>query len=144
MFFLNILYDINFILFGNDTAFYLFYRILLMIPRSMVYRNPVYFLIVFAFLIVITTLRITYILQLSDESQRIPAKSKKTITHFFGTGAALFALGFLIWNIDNVFCVTLTTWKVSVGWPIAFLLESQFLCPLIGLAYTSLTLFFVR
>ena len=96
----------------------------------MVYRNPVYHQIVFASLIIVTTLRITYILQLSDASQRIPAKAKKTITHFFSTGAALFALGFLIWNIDNIFCHTLTIWKVSIGWPIAFLLEGQLLFPL--------------
>ena len=110
----------------------------------MVYRNPVYHQMVFASLIIITTLRITYILQLSDASQRIPAKAKKAITHFFSTGAALFALGFLIWNVDNIFCHTLTTWKVSIGWPIAFLLEGQFLFPLIVPAYTSLTLFCVR
>ena len=102
----------------------------------MVYRNPVYHQIVFASLIITTALRITYILQLSDASQRIPAKAKKTITHFFSTGAALFALGFLIWNVDNIFCHTLTTWKVSIGWPIAFLLEGQFLFPLIVPAYT--------
>lgn len=107
----------------------------------MIYRNPVYHQIVFASLIIITALRITYILQLSDASQRIPAKAKKAITHFFSTGAALFALGFLIWNIDNIFCHTLTNWKVSIGWPIAFLLEGQFLFPLIVPAYTFLTLF---
>ena len=89
----------------------------------MVYRNPVYHQIVFASLIVITTLRVTYLLNLSDASQRIPAKAKKTITRFFSTGSAMFALGFLIWNVDNTFCHTLTAWKVSIGWPIAFLLE---------------------
>lgn len=89
----------------------------------MVYRNPLYHQIVFASIVVITALRITYILQLSDAAQRIPAKAKKTITHFFSTGAALFALGFLIWNVDNTFCHTLTTLKVNIGWPIAFLLE---------------------
>ena len=104
----------------------------------MVYRNPVYHQLVFASLIVITTLRVTYILQLSDASHLIPAKAKKTITRFFGTGSALFALGFLIWNVDNAFCHTLTTWKVSIGWPIAFLLEGQFLSPVP--AYTFLTL----
>ena len=108
--------------------------------RSMVYRNPVYHQIVFASLIVITTLRVTYILQLSDASQRIPAKAKKTIIRFFSTGSALFALGFFIWNLDNIFCHTLTTWKVSIGWPVAFLLEGQFLFSLMFLHILSLTL----
>jgi len=92
----------------------------------MVYRNPVYHQIVFASMIFATALRITYILKLSDASPRIPAKAKKTIVHFFSIGAALFALGFLIWNMDNIFCHTLTTWKVNIGWPVAFLLEGEF------------------
>jgi Ceramidase len=96
----------------------------------MVYRNPVYHQIIFASLIIITALRITYILQLSDASHRIPAKARKAIIHFFSTGAALFALGFLIWNVDNIFCYTLTMWKVNIGWPVAFLLEGEFLLSL--------------
>lgn len=110
----------------------------------MVYRNPVYHQIVFASLIVITTLRVTYLLNLSDASQRIPAKAKKTITRFFSTGSVMFALGFLIWNVDNTFCHTLTAWKVSIGWPIAFLLEGQFFSPLIVSAYTSFNSFCAR
>jgi len=92
----------------------------------MVYRNPVYHQIVFASLIIITTLRITYILQLSDASTRIPAKAKKTIIHFFSTGTVLFLLGFLMWNLDNVFCHTLTMWKVTLGGRLLFLLEGVF------------------
>ena len=92
----------------------------------MVYRNPVYHQIVFASIIIATTLRVTYILRLSDASHRIPAKAKKTIVHFFSTGAAMFSLGFLIWNLDNNFCHTLTNWKVNIGWPAAFLLEGEF------------------
>ena len=93
----------------------------------MVYRNPVYHQIVFASIIIATALRITYVLKLSDASHRIPAKAKDTIVHFFSTGAVLFALGFLIWNLDNIFCHTLMKWKVSVGWPAAFLLEGEFI-----------------
>jgi len=91
----------------------------------MVYRNPVYHQIVFASIIIATALRITYVLKLSDASHRIPAKAKDTIVHFFSTGAVLFVLGFLIWNLDNIFCHTLMKWKVSVGWPAAFLLEGH-------------------
>ena len=91
----------------------------------MVYRNPVYHQIVFASLVIVTALRITYILRLSDVSHCIPAKAKKTITHFFSAGAAMFILGFLIWNVDNIFCHTLTMWKLNIGWPLAFLLEGE-------------------
>lgn len=37
----------------------------------------------------------------------------------------MFSLAFIIWNLDNVFCGTLTQWKRKVGWPFAFLLEGQ-------------------
>ena len=41
-------------------------------------------------------------------------------------GAGMFALGFFVWNMDNIFCDTLTRWKVFIGWPWAFLLEGIF------------------
>ncbi|KAF5312908.1 hypothetical protein D9619_002616 [Psilocybe cf. subviscida] len=55
----------------------------------------------------------------------IPPKKKSTIAAFFSTGAGLFALGFLVWNLDNIFCGALTKWKVGLGWPMAFLLEGH-------------------
>lgn len=35
----------------------------------------------------------------------------------------MFAFGFFVWNLDNIFCTTLTSWKQAIGWPVAFLLE---------------------
>ncbi|KAF8899059.1 ceramidase [Infundibulicybe gibba] len=61
----------------------------------------------------------------STFASRIPADKRATISQLFGTGAVLFASGFLIWNLDNIFCDTLTQWKVSIGWPAAFLLEGH-------------------
>ncbi|PPQ67926.1 hypothetical protein CVT25_000338 [Psilocybe cyanescens] len=91
----------------------------------MVNRNPVYHQVVFASLVISTTLRITYILQMTDAAVRIPEKKKKAIANVFSTGAGLFAFGFFLWNLDNIFCHTLTNWKVALGWPIAFLLEGH-------------------
>ncbi|KAF8167377.1 ceramidase [Crassisporium funariophilum] len=98
-------------------------------------RNPIYHQLVFAALVISTALRITHILQTHSTSSAssssspnpkpIPAKTRTTIANFFSTGAGLFALGFFIWNMDNVFCHTLTRWKVSLGWPAAFLLEGH-------------------
>jgi dihydroceramidase len=48
-----------------------------------------------------------------------------TIGKLFSKGAGMFALGFFIWNMDNIFCDTLTRWKVFIGWPRAFLLEGM-------------------
>ncbi|KAJ3480423.1 hypothetical protein NLI96_g8364 [Meripilus lineatus] len=39
------------------------------------------------------------------------------------SGAGIFALGFFVWNLDNIFCKTITRWKIAIGWPAAFLLE---------------------
>jgi len=90
-----------------------------------VYRNPVYHQVVFASLVLTTAVRITYILNWSDAAQRIPPAAKKTISELFGTGSVLFVLGFLIWNLDNIFCDFLTEKKLYVGWPFAFLLEGH-------------------
>ncbi|KAF9454200.1 alkaline phytoceramidase [Macrolepiota fuliginosa MF-IS2] len=89
------------------------------------YRNPIYHQVVFAIFILITAGRITYILKWSEAGERIPTDIKHTIGKFFGTGALLFAFGFLIWNLDNIFCDFLITQKLSLGWPSAFLLEGH-------------------
>jgi len=91
----------------------------------MAYRNPVYHQVVFASLVLSTAFRIAYILQKSEASRRIPDKKKSAIGKLFTTGAAIFALGFFIWNMDNLFCHILTRWKIAVGWPLAFLLEGH-------------------
>lgn len=69
------------------------------------------------------TFRITYLLKRSELAQHIPDHKKAIIGTLFSRGAAMFAVGFLIWNLDNIFCSTLTHWKVFVGWPRAFILE---------------------
>lgn len=103
----------------------------------MVNRNPVYHQAIFASLVIGTAMRITYILKYTDAAQRIPEQKKATIANFFTTGAVLFAVGFGVWNLDNVFCTQLTEWKVALGWPLAFLLEGTY-----GLL--SFRLFFCR
>ncbi len=90
---------------------------------SMVNRNPVYHQFVFGFLVITTVIRVMYILKYTDAAERIPQKKKADIANFFTTGAIMFATGFGVWNLDNVFCGYLTNWKLSLGWPWAFLLE---------------------
>lgn len=84
----------------------------------------------FATIVISVAVRITYLLQWSDDAPRIPEKKKADISRLFNSGAGLFALGFLVWNLDNLFCDALTKWKVSVGWPLAFLFEGE-LCELV-------------
>ncbi|TFK19965.1 phytoceramidase [Coprinopsis marcescibilis] len=89
------------------------------------YRNPVYHQVVFGTMVVSTAARVAYILQHSEASRRIPDKQKAVIGKLFSSGAILFALGFLLWNLDNGFCHRLTQWKLRVGWPQAFALEGN-------------------
>jgi dihydroceramidase len=79
---------------------------------------------VFAALVLLTGFRVTYLVRWSPHyTRKIPGAVREYILRMFWTGGALFLFGFLIWNLDNVFCGTLTQWKVAVGWPVAFLLE---------------------
>lgn len=95
--------------------------------NSYVYRNPIYHQVVFATTILITVGRIVYILKWSEAGERIPTEIKHSIAKLFGTGALLFAFGFLIWNLDNIFCDFLIEKKLLIGWPSAFLLEGEYL-----------------
>jgi len=90
-----------------------------------VYRHPIYHQVVFGATVVGTTARIWWILQKSEHAARIPARTKATIGTLFTIGAVLFATGFLLWNLDNGFCHSITRWKLSVGWPQAFALEGH-------------------
>ena len=91
--------------------------------NSIIYRNPVYHQVVFASLMIITAIRIHYLLTRSEASKRIPSEVRSLMGALYATGLGLFALGFFIWNLDNIFCPDLTRQKVAIGWPTAFLLE---------------------
>ena len=90
---------------------------------SYINRNPIYHQAVFATLMFTTTFRTIYLLRNGEDSKRLPQAQRTTIARLFSSGAATFAFGFLIWNLDNIFCNTVTQWKQAVGWPTAFLLE---------------------
>jgi dihydroceramidase len=93
-------------------------------PLSCMNPNPVYHQAVFATLVFATGFRVTYLIRWSPTyKSRTPDDVKRACLAMFWAGGGLFALGFAIWNLDNVFCDTLTRWKRAIGWPIAFLLE---------------------
>jgi dihydroceramidase len=89
------------------------------------YRNPVYHQVVFASIMLTVAFRLAYMLKHSKACSDIPSEARTTIQKLFGTGVALFIFGFLIWNMDNIFCISLTGIKRSLGWPAAFLLEGK-------------------
>jgi len=89
-----------------------------------IYRNPVYHQIVFATLMVFLVSRTVYLIH-SDISKNVPPVAKKRVGKIYQTGLLTFLAGFAIWNLDNIYCNTLTEWKQAVGWPAAFLLEGH-------------------
>jgi dihydroceramidase len=93
---------------------------------SVLYRNPVYHQVVFALLMLSTAVRVQYLLRRLEASKRVPNTVRALIGTLFTKGLGLFALGFFVWNLDNIFCTALTRQKVAIGWPIAFLLEGAF------------------
>lgn len=66
--------------------------------------------------------RTSYLLR-SDISKHVPSAAKKKVAKLYQIGLLTFLAGFAIWNVDNIFCNTLTEWKKAIGWPVAFLLE---------------------
>lgn len=60
-------------------------------------------------------------LAMSESSRRLRSNARRL--QFFGT--VTFLLGFLIWNIDNIFCGTLRVGRDIVGYPWALLLEGH-------------------
>jgi hypothetical protein len=91
--------------------------------HSAIYRNPVYHQVVFASLMLTTTIRTVYLIRVAGPAKHIPTSVTSTIVKIYWSGLGIFLTGFLVWNLDNIFCELLTTWKSSIGWPIAFLLE---------------------
>jgi dihydroceramidase len=75
---------------------------------------------------VATLFREGYLLTWFEASKTIPDKKKAVITEVLRTGAFLFLFGFIIWNLDNIFCDSWTRVKLAVGWPAAFFMEGRF------------------
>ena len=109
---------------------------------SAIYRNPVYHQVVFATLMISLALRTMYLIN-SDISKSVPSAVKKRVSRIYQTGLLIFLAGFVIWNVDNIYCGTLTEWKRAVGWPAAFFLEGvnsfRFLCQYLPLKPTNRT-----
>ncbi|KAF7303201.1 hypothetical protein MKEN_01283800 [Mycena kentingensis (nom. inval.)] len=88
-------------------------------------RNPIYHQVVFAALLLTIAFRIYYLLAWSKVGKRVPAEKRREVATMFGSGVVQFVSAFVIWNLDTIFCDTITEWKVALGWPTAFLLEGH-------------------
>jgi hypothetical protein len=74
---------------------------------------------------IVTLLREAYLVGWSEASRTIPDKKKATIIEVLRTGLVIFLFGFLVWNLDNIFCGPWTRIKHAVGWPVAFFMEGR-------------------
>ncbi|KAI0673761.1 alkaline phytoceramidase [Trametes maxima] len=88
-------------------------------------RDPVYHQAIFASIMFTTLFRTLYLLRNGEIAKLLPPGPRSNITRLFLSGAGTFAFGFFVWNLDNIFCSTVTRWKQSIGWPVAFVLEGH-------------------
>lgn len=90
------------------------------------YRNPVFHQAVFASLMLLLVYRVEVLIRCPTAIRpKLPKDVVTRLRRTFGLGLGTFILGFLIWNLDNIYCIDITRWKRSVGWPVAFLLEGH-------------------
>ncbi|KAF6803769.1 alkaline phytoceramidase [Colletotrichum sojae] len=95
--------------------------------------DPVFHQVMFGILTATVVLRSLYVmdktLRPSSASQskhgRPDAQLLKTLWTLIGFGLAAIAVGFLAWNIDNIFCSQLRRWRRELGLPWGVLLEGH-------------------
>jgi len=104
----------------NLGTFFTAFNILFTLAYA-IYRNPVFHQVVFATLMLTVLFRTEYLMR----SSAIPEAMLKQLKTVFRGGAVTFVAGFVIWNLDNIFCLDLTGWKFAITWPAAFLLEGH-------------------
>lgn len=90
--------------------------------------NPIFHQVAYASIQILSTLRVIYLLTSShSQLNRSPAakERKKDIQSLYLFGTFVFLTGFLIWNIDNIFCAHLRHARHKIGYPWAVLLEGH-------------------
>lgn len=100
-------------------------------------KDPLFHQNMFALLTTVVVLRSIYIMEKllrphtvkaqgeQRHSVQRNAKILRTMRVMIACGIASVALGFLIWNLDNVFCSSLRRWRREIGLPWGILLEGH-------------------
>ncbi|KAF8585646.1 alkaline phytoceramidase [Ramaria rubella] len=86
-------------------------------------QSAVFHEISFAVLLLFTTVCVLFLLQ----SPRLASNPilLSQIRLLFYQGAAVFVSGFLVWNLDNRFCIALRMWRIDIGWPATWLAQGH-------------------
>lgn len=87
-----------------------------------VYRNPAFHQIFYAAL----NFALIY-KSVKTIKQVVPNKeSRKSLYTLLILSLSLFGFGFLIWNLDNIYCSNIRSWRRDIlGWPFGILLEGH-------------------
>lgn len=105
-------------------------------------KNPVFHQNAFAFMAITVVLKGIYVMENllrpsrrgkdptldAKEQERIDerdSKMLKTMWQLCGCGFATVGLGFLLWNLDNMYCSHLRRWRREAGLPWGILLEGH-------------------
>jgi dihydroceramidase len=85
---------------------------------SLYLPNPIYHQIAFSIVSLAGIIRNLMLIR------RLPPDhvAKPLVTKTMGLGVLIFAGGFAVWNMDNIFCAQLTAIREVIGWP-GFLLQ---------------------
>lgn len=87
-----------------------------------VYRNPVFHQVFYAFLNFAVIYKTIKTIQQTVSDQ----PSRRFLYKLLLFSFSLFGFGFLIWNLDNIFCSTIRYWRRSyLGLPLGILLEGH-------------------
>jgi dihydroceramidase len=100
-------------------------------------KDPLFHQNMFALLTTIVVLHSIYIMEklfqtrpikTGDDRKRLDSRHagiRRNMRIMIACGIGSVALGFLIWNLDNIFCSTLRRWRRHIGLPWGILLEGH-------------------
>lgn len=89
------------------------------------YPYPVIHQAAFGFIQLVATFRAAYTVRTAPERTYREKRNKADATRYTLMGAVLFLIGFLIWNIDNLYCDRISQLKEHLGTPWSFILEGH-------------------
>lgn len=90
--------------------------------------NPVLHQVAYAVIQIITTLRVLYLLYSKGSPLNASPESRakcKMIKRSYQFGTIVFLTGFLIWNVDNIFCDSLRLVRARVGTPFSAVFQGH-------------------
>jgi dihydroceramidase len=106
-------------------------------------KDPLFHQNMFALLTTVALFRSAYVMEMALrpywrqrlanggdelEQKRVDSRDKAILRSMWVvvmSGVGSVAIGFLIWNLDNIFCSTLRRWRRDVGLPWGVLLEGH-------------------